>query len=152
MHRTSRVGGNEFHHHTLAFAEVGFAVVCAVFMNAQKHLAEIAAADKEINEAGTGHFGALNQRTGEIHAFADRLGNLAGRHPECLCRDHRRIGGKVAVRRVGGRLNGEGGRGNSRKHFVSHAASHCRHDNFFDLGVYFLYGISHFLFRSFRLE
>ena len=152
VHRPCRIGGDEFHQHPLALAEIGLAVIGAVPVNAEQNVAEIAAADKEVDEAGACDLGAFDQRAGEVHAFADRLGNLAGRHSECLRRDHRRVGGKIAVRRVRRRFNGKGGSRNSGKHFVGNAASHRRYDDFFDLYVYFLYGISHCLFLSFHPE
>ena len=145
MHGAGRVGGDEFHHDALAASEVGFAVVGAVPVNSHQNLAEIAAAHEEIDEAGTGDFHLFDECAGEVHALADDFGDLAGRHAECLGGNHCRVGSKISVRRIRGGLYGEGRSGYGGQHFVSHAASHCGHNDFLDLCVNFFYGIGHWI-------
>ena len=107
MHRAGGVGGDKFHHHLFAAAEIAAAIGIAEAADVAQDLRIECPAQEEIQEAGPGDLEFFKIGAVQREVLADRFGNFARSHAERPRGNHRGIGGPVAVSAVRGDLNGE---------------------------------------------
>ena len=99
VHRTGGVCGNKFHHHLFALAVVASAVVISGFQHTRYDVCKPDRADKKVDEARTCNLCAVDvTRFGKVHALHQRSCNFDRCAAEGLCRNHRCIGRKIAVK------------------------------------------------------
>src|SRR5699024_9889237 len=98
------IGGDEFHQHALASADVAAAVAVARVQNPVDGGTKGRAAEEKIDEAGPGNLDPLDARIGR-HGIDQLLRDFPRRAPCLLAEGHGNVAGEIAVRAVAGALD-----------------------------------------------
>ena len=94
VHRAGGVGGDKFHHHLFAAAEIAAAIGIAEAADVAQDLRIKCPAQEEIQEAGPGDLEFFKIGAVQREVLADRFGNFARGHAERPRGNHRGIGGR----------------------------------------------------------
>ena len=133
VHRTSRVGRNEFDEDPFALAELGLTVVVLFGENVPYDVREPLSAEEEIDKSRSGNFGVVEDSAFEIELFADEFGDLSRRELESLCAHHSGVCCEISVGFVGGYLDYESRKRYSRNGFLSDELSESVHYHIIEL-------------------
>ena len=133
MHGAGGVGGNKFHHHTLALAVIAAAVVAAQRGNVLQHIHIKAGREEEIQKARASDFKAVEIGAVKHQMLCDQLGNFARGQTERAGRDQRGVGGPVPVGAVGRDFERKGGHRFCGQFFCGNRAPHGVQNGFSQL-------------------
>ena len=104
VERTGRIGRDIFDVDPLVGADVRQAVLLALAQDGAQLVAPGIRVQPNVDEARTCHLHRRDRRK-RLQLRLDRLGKRSRIRVSALRKDHRRIGGEIAVRRIAGRLD-----------------------------------------------
>ena len=148
MHGTGGVGGNIFHHHLFAAAEIGAAELLVLPAHLRDHIAVIGRGEKEIHKSGTGDLRFVKIGAAQLQMGGQRIGNLPGGGVKCPGGDHGGVDRHIAVFPVGGDLHRVGRDVRLGQLAGGDGCSESVPDQLPQLGFRLFYDIGHDVFSS----
>ena len=103
VHRTGRIGRNEFHINPFALARIRFSERRAGFQNLFEAGIPERFGQTHIDEAGAGDFNAFNN-VAALQFFNQQRRKITRFHPDLRSQNHRRVRRRIAMSGVSGRF------------------------------------------------